>query len=560
MNTHPIFLLCVMLFIFMAGCSADENSEGIQAPIEGTFDALQIQLFDGQGCSVDACHGNRAVGGLRLTDDVAYEQLVEAPSSGSDLMRVLPGDRHRSYLYQKLLAASAPEDATITGGPMPTGGPAIPDPLLEALRLWIYAGAPRTGTVPGTQVLLGGDLPDPTPITIKPLAPPAPETGFQLIMPPWTVPAGSEREVCFASYFDLRDVIPDDRKDETGNFAKISINELRQDPQSHHLILNMSRATTDHLDHPSFGDWSCRGGEKHGMPCEPLDTESCEEGLCAAEAVDGFGCIGYGPDDLGGFRGFYPIGGAQKAQDYTVLPDGVYRQIPIHGVLYWNSHAFNLTQADHLMNGRLNFLFADNPVHPSQGLIRKAAFNIFNVETPPFEKREICAEVQLDRGTRLFALSSHTHKRGEKFIIYHPDGRMLYENYIYNDPNEVRFTPPLEFDDEDVAARTLRYCATFNNGVTDSGEPDIDTVTRYSRMPPSVEIPGVPGACKPIACVSGRIGAACDGPEDNATCDSEPAAGDGWCDACAITGGESTENEMLLILGDYYIAPEFAEP
>ena len=71
-------------------------------------------------------------------------------------------------------------------------------------------------------------------------------------------------------------------------------------------------------------------------------------------------------------------------------------------------------------------------------------------------------------------------------------------------------------------------------------------------MPDSVQLPGVPGKCSPVACVSGQIGAPCDGPDDDATCDSAPDADDGWCDAYAITGGESTENEMFLILGMYY--------
>ena len=87
----------------------------------------------------------------------------------------------------------------------------------------------------------------------------------------------------------------------------------------------------------------------------------------------------------------------------------------------------------------------------------------------------------------------------------------------------------------------------------DDGEPDPETVTRYSRLPDSVYIPGVPGICSPVACVAGKIGEACSGPNDGATCDSEPDAGDGWCDACAITGGESTENEMFLLLGEYYL-------
>jgi hypothetical protein len=36
-------------------------------------------------------------------------------------------------------------------------------------------------------------------------------------------------------------------------------------------------------------------------------------------------------------------------------------------------------------------------------------------------------------------------------------------------------------------------------------------------------------------------------------CDTTEGAGDGWCDACRITGGESTENEMFILLGQYFI-------
>jgi hypothetical protein len=35
---------------------------------------------------------------------------------------------------------------------------------------------------------------------------------------------------------------------------------------------------------------------------------------------------------------------------------------------------------------------------------------------------------------------------------------------------------------------------------------------------------------------------------------SSPCAGDGWCDACEITAGQMTENEMFLLM------PSFVEP
>jgi hypothetical protein len=50
-------------------------------------------------------------------------------------------------------------------------------------------------------------------------------------------------------------------------------------------------------------------------------------------------------------------------------------------------------------------------------------------------------------------------------------------------------------------------------------------------------------------------GQPCNGADDDAACDSAPGAGDGWCDACRITGGESTENEMFNLIGSFYIDP-----
>ena len=38
-----------------------------------------------------------------------------------------------------------------------------------------------------------------------------------------------------------------------------------------------------------------------------------------------------------------------------------------------------------------------------------------------------------------------------------------------------------------------------------------------------------------------------------------PGAGDGLCAACPITGGESTENEMFLINGTYYLLEDETE-
>jgi hypothetical protein len=94
--------------------------------------------------------------------------------------------------------------------------------------------------------------------------------------------------------------------------------------------------------------------------------------------------------------------------------------------------------------------------------------------------------------------------------------------------------------------------------MNEDGSPNPETVTRASRVPPSAQ--QTFGACKPIACAAGNVGAACNGENDDATCDSSPGAADGLCDACRITGGESTENEMFILIGQYFIDPSFPQP
>ena len=115
---------------------------------ESTWAAIQDVIFEQSSCVSGPCHGEGASGGLDLRPEVAYENLLEAPSAISSLRRVEPGDKDRSVLFLKLAAKTDPDGGwPIGGGAMPTGSPAISENALEALRLWIYSGAPEEGTV-----------------------------------------------------------------------------------------------------------------------------------------------------------------------------------------------------------------------------------------------------------------------------------------------------------------------------------------------------------------------------------------------------------------------------
>ncbi len=527
--------------------------------LDGTFAGIQQAIIERHGCAEQACHGSAAAGGLDLSPDVAWRNLVGAPSlEKSGMERVRPGDKERSWLWLKVLAKTRPGSAQIVGAPMPLNAGALSEDELELLRLWIYAGAPEKGTVAGTEKYLSGCLPPVEPISIAPLDPPPAGEGVQFVLPPVDLAASSEREICFATWYDLSGQVPPESLDPTGEYFRYSGQELRQDPQSHHLLVLLPGLGAEAVHDPVFGAWTCAGGAREGQACEPTDASACgTEGFCRSEVRDGAGCIGFGPRTAGFGTFARQLGGAQATNAYQKLHPGVFGQAPVRGILYWNSHAFNPTSSAHRLNGRINFLFSKDSRFPVQPIFDVS--NLFKPRAAPFTTEVVCGKHVLPQGTRLFGITSHTHRRGKRFWITKPDGTQIFENTIYNDPTKQMFEPPLEFDSPDPAERTLEYCALFNNGLAEDGSPDPEAVTRASRVPESARLAGV-GTCRPVACVSGRVGATCNGVGDDRACDSAPGANDGFCDACAITPGESTENEMFILIGQTYIDEKFPQP
>ncbi len=551
------------------GCGSGETPGTTPTPIEPTdcegerFDSTWEALYDRvivrNDCANGVCHGQSAAGGLDLRPDVAYENLFQVPSTGSRWRRIEAGDKDRSSFWLKLAHKTLGPEYSVGGQPMPIGRPPVPENELEATRQWIMVGAPREGTVRGVEELLDVCLPEPAPLDIVPLEAPAPGEGVQFRMPPLTIAAASEQEVCFATVYDFSDQIPDWAFDPTGRYFRFSGQELRQSPNSHHAVLLYADfEPEEYVDHHSFGTWTCSGGPRQGEVCHPLDEDPCGRGgLCHSE-IDpvSLGCIGYGPPGSGLGITSAQLGGAQEAQAFIEFPDGVFGQMPTRGIVYWSHHSFNLETVDAVLEARLNFPFARKQERPLQ--------QIFNVErvfapsAPPFTEQTVCHFHQLPRGARLTGLTSHYHEKGRTFWAELPDGREIYRNYTYNDPNKAFFDPPLEFDSEDPAERRIHFCATYNNGRNEDGTPNPDKVTRASEIPDSAL--QTFGACTPVACAEGLVGKACNGFGDDATCDSEPGAGDGFCDACAITGGESTKNEMFILIGQYHIEPGFPQP
>jgi hypothetical protein len=550
----------------LAACSGSSGGGADPVPVgptcepgresyASTWEAVQKRVFENNGCNQESCHGSAGQGGLQLAPEVAYAQLVGQRANGSSLARVEIGDEERSYLWLKLAAATRPGSYPVVGSPMPIGRAPIAEQDLELLRLWIYAGASESGVVNGTEALIDACLPAPEPIEIAALPPPTPGTGFQIRMPQWDLEPSSEFEGCMATYYDVDDQVPAEFRDASGRQFVFGASEVRQDPQSHHVFLyyptgNYAPGGVDVYD-PAFGQWTCRGGSEAGVACDPKSSGACTDGggLCASELKRNFGCIGFGPSSAG-----YNvlIGGSGQPAARTEYAPGVYGQLPTKGVIYWNSHAFNLTATPGVMHVALNYEFTRDRRFSVTGISDFSS--IFRPNAAPYTRETYCNDHVLPRGARLFSLATHTHKRGKHTWVTLGDATQIYENFSYTDPVQGRWEPALAFDSPDPVMRTLHYCGTYENGLKPDGSPDPETVTRLSKLRKATG--GLFGGdCKPVACTAGRVGDACDGENDDATCDSSPGKGDGECDACPITGGESTENEMFNLFGLYYVDP-----
>jgi hypothetical protein len=130
------------------GCSA-------QALFTGTFDRIQRQIFN-QSCAVSGCHDSQSrTGELLLESGAAYTNLVDvapenaaAAAAGWKRVRVLDatsGDPATSLLVQKLIGPPPG-----FGARMPFNAPRLDQTLIDVVQLWVAAGAPETGWVPGT--------------------------------------------------------------------------------------------------------------------------------------------------------------------------------------------------------------------------------------------------------------------------------------------------------------------------------------------------------------------------------------------------------------------------
>jgi hypothetical protein len=581
-KTFPYVLVSSALSVLSLTACSGSDSSGITALKDcnyaSTYDAIQATVFEAKGCTASTCHGDAMLGGLDLRADVSFDALVRQPSTiEPSVERVYPGDQDRSLLHRKLAAATEGFDLGNLGQPMPISEEPLDDGQLEAIRLWIRAGAPSDSIVGRSMGLLGCDGTfEPDPNKINPLPPPAADEGVQFYAGGWAIDGEAENEVCFASYYDFSDEVPAEYQVDCGQFGEgrkcfaFRRNELAQDGQSHHSIIKVYTPES----HPNAGDWGpweCLGGDRAGQSCDPTAEDACgARSQCTTPVITSVGCIAYpyAPRDfglgagLGGSTGTaVHLSGAQESTSIDLPPVGVYSVLPLRGYVSWNSHGFNLTKKGTTIEQWVNLTFARES---ERVWVRRQIFEAGNIfaMTPvvPFDKREVCMTWTLPQYSQLMSLSSHMHARGERFRIWLPPNEPCpgtggclpqqsvpgYESVLYDDPLYTYYDPPVGYASAVEADRTFKACAVFDNGADNPLQ-----VKRESTKPntPACGFPGAGCGCaaNKRVCLGGDTqGTLCDG--DDTVCGEG-----GVCDACPLLGGVTTDDEMFIPMGSYYI-------
>ena len=487
----------------------------------------------------------------------------------------------------------------ISGSAMPVGEDALSEQALGLLRAWIRGGAPETGIVAGSEQFatcsLEGDI---APRKIQPLPPPAADEGVQFYSGGWTVSAQGEGEVCFITYYDYSDSIPDELKvpctDVQGGPERdcFAYNEilLAQDPQSHHSITEFyvpPVGSEDQWDpmNLAWKNWTCLGGDNDGASCTPGSDECGDRSQCGTAPQTSVACIAYtnAPVELRTPAGFFGaaevrqnIATAQEATFREHYPTGVYSLMPVAGFIIWDSHAFNLTQSDTRVEQWMNVEFAppDEQIYPRKQIFD--AFEIFSMGTiDAFTSKEVCTTYTIPLHSRLLTLSTHTHRYGKRFRVWYPpndscvpgpdclpeDRESDYISRDYADPLYQRFFEPdlPAYDSPDARDRTFKYCSLYDNGETNPEE------VRRESMKPDAETCAIVEFLSAFASGAGLqvYGCGCEpeerscfgGPDQGMACNGDDAlCGEGGiCDACPTGGGVTTEEEMFILLGSYFV-------
>lgn len=418
----------IYCFIFLIACESSVEQE-VEVPREAfSYDLIQSKIFN-TSCALCGCHASESDGYFKqhhlvLSQDQSYDNLFNVSPTNDraqrdGLKRVVPGDPENSFLLTKMNCSLDLAEMEY-GNIMPLGGQPISEGRLAYLTSWIAEGAPRDGLIDADPRLLDDSKPLCDDLFVG-LAPPDPATGFQLVVRPFVIAPNFEREIFVFT--------------EVGNEDPVYINrfEMKMRSNSHHFLVNsFSSEIPEHLM-PQVG--KVRDVRNADGTLSDTTMEQIEYHI-------------------------YTVASQAPELDYT-FPPGVALKIPADHKLDINVHYVNKTNEPILGECYLNLYMADSTQVAHEA--RPIFFNNFDIELPPKEKTIVQRDYVSDHPMKLFMLTSHSHKHGERFDILisggEQDGEVIYTSTDWQHPLVKTFDPPIDLK----AGEGLIMRVTYNN-------------------------------------------------------------------------------------------------
>jgi hypothetical protein len=421
---------CVYLIglglIVANGCTT--KSDEIEVIETSSFDLIQSRILT-PTCATTGCHASEQDGSFRqhsllLTAGNSYEYLInklsQQPEARAEGMaRVKPFNSSESLFYHKLNWEASHHSGKQFGSPMPLGGIPLSVGQIEFVRRWIEAGAPKTGSVVDTTLL--NDTTPSYELTFEGLTPPAPGTGIQMKLDPFTVSPTFERE------FFVRKMV--------GNTNEVFVNriQIKMRPGSHHFLL---------YDFP----------DKNKLPL--LNTIRDIRNTDGTQNYETF---------LSMQNHVFWAGTQTPTYDYT-FPTGAALRIAPGASYDLNSHYVNKTSQP--FNGEVYVNLLTIPKSEVKHVVNSLDLGNTQFVLPAGQKTKTTKSFTFDKAIKVLMLTSHTHKFGEKFVIKIKggarNGEIVYENTDWEHPSIKNFPTPIFLS----AGEGLVSEITYNNTTT----------------------------------------------------------------------------------------------
>lgn len=441
-TTHRNALLASFAALFSC-CDEGVNESQRELENGSSFALLQSTVLT-PSCAVSGCHSSPSDATysqheLVLEASVSYKNLIGVTPKNINartdkLLRVLPFKADSSLLFHKLHFEES-HHRNDYGNPMPLGGRPVSDGQIEFVRRWIEAGAPFSGSVADAKLLR-----DTTRTTVKPFEPlPPPGQGIQLHIDQFTVAPNFEREI-----FVYRKL---------NNPTEMFVNkfEVKMRPNSHHFLLYTFRSNTPGLALPA-----------HDVVRDIRNPDGSMNTLNMIAMA---------------FHVFFA--GSQTPTSEYSFPSGVALRLPANASLDMNTHYINRTNAALTGEAYCNL----HTVNASQVTYRAGTLDWGNTNfsLPPGQVTTLTKTFAADSTMRIFALTSHTHSRGQQFVIRiiggSRNGETVYSTTSWEHPDFVNFNPPLVLQRGDGLASIVTYnnttSRTITFGLTSEDEMDI---------------------------------------------------------------------------------------